>query len=148
VRWTSREQWSPEGRSGEARSSWDAVRVPWRIATDLIWFSAPEAQRVLSACLEPFVRAQRGRSPGMAVEYSLASEVLSGDDHPLANAMYAFALSSNSDRDRLLSRVRARVVEAPGGLFFGEADRYYINSLAYLPFLVRAGRYTPPSSAR
>jgi len=73
--------------------------------------------------------------------------VLSGDDHPLANAMYAFALSSDRERDRLLARVRARLVETSDGLFFGEADRYYVNSLAYLPFLVRAGRYAPPASA-
>ena len=146
VRWTSREQWSPEGRSAEARSSWDALRVPWRTATDLIWFNAPEAQRVLSVCLAPFVQAQRSDGGGMAAEYSLSGEVLGGDDHPLANAMYAFALSSNRDRDRLLARAQARLVEAPGGLFFGEPDRYYVNSLAYLPFLVRAGRYSPPSS--
>jgi endoglucanase len=45
VRWTSREQWSPEGRAGEPRSGWDAIRVPWRIATDLLWYQAPEAER-------------------------------------------------------------------------------------------------------
>jgi hypothetical protein len=28
--------------------------------------------------------------------------------------------------------------------YFAEADRYYVNSLAYLPFLARAGRHTPP----
>ncbi len=147
VRWTSSGEWSPDGRTTEARSSWDAVRVPWRIATDLLWFKTPEAEHILSECLAPFVRAQRDRRAGMAAEYSLGGDVVSGNDHPLANAMYAFALSSDRDRDRLLARVRRSLVEAPGGLFFGEADRYYVNSLAYLPFLARSGRYPPPSTA-
>jgi hypothetical protein len=43
--------------------------------------------------------------------------------------------------------VQAELVETSGGVFFGDTDRYYVNSLAYLPFLVRAGRYTPPPSA-
>jgi len=66
------------------------------------------------------------------------------EDHPLANAMYAIGASSPADRDRLLGLVRGRVTDAPGGLFFGEPDRYYVNSLAYLPFLVRSGGYSGP----
>jgi endoglucanase len=147
IRWTSRAQWSPEGRDGPPRSGWDAIRVPWRIATDLIWFDAPEARQLLATCLAPFVQAQQARSAGMAAEYALNGGAVSDRDHPLANAMYSFALSSKRDRDRLLQRVRGRLVEGPGGLFFADADRYYVNSLAYLPFLVRAGGYAPPASA-
>ena len=143
VRWHSADDWAPEGRDG-ARSSWDAVRVPWRVATDLLWFDEPRARSVLGRCLESFVRQRTDVGRGMAVEHSLTGEVLGADDHPLANALFAFALTSPRERDALLERVRAQLVVGEAGLFFGEPDRYYVNSLAYLPFLARAGRYLPP----
>ena len=58
--------------------------------------------------------------------------------------MFAFALSEPRERDRLLARVQGQLVTGSDGLFFGDADRYYVNSLAYLPYLARAGRYLPP----
>jgi endoglucanase len=144
VRWWSSNRWSPEGPDG-GRSSWDAVRVPWRVATDLMWFDEPRARRVLSRCLEPFVRQHIQPGEGLAVERSLSGGVLGADDHPLANALFAFALSEPRQRDQLLARVQRQLVIAPDGLYFGDADRYYVNSLAYLPFLARAGRYQPPA---
>ena len=144
VRWWSPDRWSAEGADG-GRSSWDAVRVPWRVATDLMWFDEPRARTFLSRCLEPFVRQHTQAGDGLAVERSLTGDVLGADDHPLANAMFAFALSEPRERDRLLAHVREQVVTGAGGLFFGDADRYYVNSLAYLPYLARAGRYLPPS---
>jgi endoglucanase len=145
VRWWSADRWLPEGADG-GRSSWDAVRVPWRVATDLLWFREPRAGAFLSRCLEPFVRQHLEAGAGLAVERSLNGGVLGADDHPLANTLFAFALSTPRERDRLLARVEGQLVTASGGLFFGDADRYYVNSLAYLPYLARAGRYLPPAS--
>ena len=144
VRWWSADRWSAEGAGG-GRSSWDAVRVPWRVATDWMWFGEPRARNFLSRCLEPFVRRHTQAGEGLAVERSLTGGVLGANDHPLANAMFAFALSEPRERDELLARVQGQVVTGPDGLFFGDADRYYVNSLAYLPYLARAGRYLPPS---
>ncbi len=143
VRWWSADRWSPEGADG-GRSSWDAVRVPWRVATDLVWFGEARAGTFLSRCLEPYVRRHLNAGQGLAVERSLTGGVLGADDHPLANAMFAFALSEPRERDRLLARVQGQLVTGSDGLFFGDADRYYVNSLAYLPYLARAGRYLPP----
>ena len=44
----------------------------------------------------------------------------------------------------LFKQVLPQMMADHSGAFFGEPDRYYVNSLAYLPFLARAGRYTPP----
>jgi endoglucanase len=148
VRWWSAERWSAEGTDG-GRSSWDAVRVPWRVATDLMWFGEPRAGTFLSRCAEPLVRQHLNAGQGLAVERSLTGDVIAADDHPLANALFAFALSDPRDRDRLLARAQGQLVTASGGVFFGDSDRYYVNSLAYLPYLARAGRYVPPEmSAR
>ena len=67
---------------------------------------------------------------------------LARPDHPLSNAMFAFALPGADERDRLLASVRPL---PPDQAFFGDADRYYVNSLAYLPFLARAGKYVKPA---
>jgi hypothetical protein len=65
-------------------------------------------------------------------------------EHPLANAMFSFVLESAADRDRLLARILPAIEVRGSRAYFAEADRYYVNSLAYLPFLARAGRHTPP----
>lgn len=147
VRWLSVDDWAVDGLDDGPRSSWDAVRVPWRVATDLLWFDEPRARRFLERCVEPFVREQISGGRGLAVEYSLTGQVLGADDHPLANALFAFALSNTTERNALLERVERRVVKGAAGAFFGEPHRYYVNSLAYLPFLVRAGGYDAPGSA-
>ena len=60
------------------------------------------------------------------------------------NALFSFSFDLPAERDALLARVRPHLVQQGGDVFIGEADRYYVNSLAYLPFLARAGRYTAP----
>ena len=142
IRWHGKSRWEPEG--ADATSSWDAIRIPWRVATDFLWFRTPRAQRFLTRCVDPVIDQARRTGRGLTVERSLDGRPTGAEDHPLANAMYAFGASSRADRDRLLGLVRDRVTDSEGGLFFGETDRYYVNSLAYLPFLVRSGGYSRP----
>ena len=127
VRWDSREAWTADGGASGAKSSWDAVRIPWRVATDAMWFGAPEAKRVLADCLVPFMRAELTRGHGMAMEHALDGTVLAFDNHPLSNAMYAFAFAGAADRDRLLARIHPQAVQSGRGFVFGEPDRYYVE---------------------
>lgn len=143
IRWETRAAWAPEGNS--ARSSWDAIRVPWRVATDLLWFASPPARAWLSTCAEPFVERARHGAP-LPVEHELDGRAVGTDDHPLAHAMFAFAASRASDRRLLLDRLRRRLVSRPEGLYFGEVDRYYVNSLAYLPFAAATGHMPRPAT--
>jgi hypothetical protein len=138
IRWQSASEWTLRDNR-EPVSSWDAVRVPWRIGTDRLWFHTRAAQSFVDVCLEPLVKKQR---PALAVELTAKGDVGGGRDHPLANAMYWFALSNAADRDRLIDHVKQQAVWAGGpSVSFGDGRHYYVDSLAYLPFLARTGRY-------
>lgn len=141
IRWHTATRWTVE-RRGDVVSGWDAVRVPWRVASDARWFRDSRARRVLGTCFAPFVRARA--TGGVAVEHDQDGRVQGAADHPLANALAALAAPTDALRDALLRRVESAVVRGSEGAYFGEADRYYVNSLAYLPFLARAGLDTRP----
>lgn len=144
VQWQSARVWRPRD-DVQAMSSWDAVRVPWRVGTDWLWFQAPEAFRFATRCLQPLVDRQLARHGGMAVEVSLSGEALGAIDHPLANAMFSFAVLDAERQSRLMQRILAKTAgRSPEGLFFDHPRGYYVNSLSYLPFLARAGSYLPP----
>jgi endoglucanase len=142
IRWWSAERWTAESRGADS-TGWDAVRVPWRIGTDWLWFQHPRARAYLDRCVQPVVKRRLEAGHGMTM--SLGESGTAGEsEHPLANAMFSFALESAADRDLLLSRLRPAIVVDGSRAYFAEADRYYVNSLAYLPFLARAGRHTTP----
>jgi endoglucanase len=141
VRWHGAARWAAAPR-GTVVSGWDAVRVPWRIASDARWFKSPRARAVMRDCLTPFVRDRL--ASGIAVEHHQDGRVAGAPDHPLANALLSWAAPDTAARDRLLARVEARLIRDSRGAYFGERDRYYVNSLAYLPFLMRAGRDIRP----
>lgn len=147
IQWRSANDWRPRD-DGRAPSSWDAVRVPWRVGTDWLWFKPPQAVAFVSRCLEPLVERQMSVHGGMAAELSLSGEALGATDHPLANAMFAFAVLDDDRQQRLMERTLARSAGTSGDrLFFEDPQSYYVNALAYLPFLARAGWYLPPRAA-
>lgn len=144
IQWRSADDWRPRD-DGRAPSSWDAVRVPWRVGTDWLWFKHPQALAFVGRCLEPLVDRQLSVHGGMAVELSLSGEALGAIDHPLANAMFAFAVPNDDRQYRLMERTLASSAgTSRDQLFFEDPRSYYVNALAYLPFLARAGRYLPP----
>ena len=144
IRWWSSERWTIERRS-EGSEGWDAVRVPWRVGTDWLWFQNSRARAYLDRCVQPLVEVRLAAGTGLPVEFGREEGTAAGAaEHPLANALFSFALAAPMDRDRLLARLLPQVVVQGGSAFFAEPDRYYVNSLAYLPFLARAGRYTAP----
>jgi hypothetical protein len=119
--------------------------VPWRVGTDWLWFRDPRARAYLDRCVQPLVKRRLEAGLGIPVELDgQASASSDPAEHPLANALFSFALEAPGDRDRLLARALPQMMADRSGAFFAEPDRYYVNSLAYLPFLARAGRYTPP----
>lgn len=143
VRWWSDTHWTPEGTA--ARAGWDAVRVPWRVASDRAWFGDPRADVLLDRLTDTILRPYLDEERGLPIEWSLDGEPLDAADHPLSLALFALAPHDLDLRDRIMTRLDARLFVRGSGIYFGDADSNYVNSLAYLPYLVRAGRYRPPS---
>ncbi len=142
IRWRSAEGWAP--RDETTKSGWDAVRVAWRVGSDAAWFPTGESAGWVSRCLSPGVRTALDSGSNLPVERDLDGRD-AGPGHPLAAAMAAFAMPPGRDRDRLLDVAAASLRPHPGRqLFFESTDRYYVNSLAWLPFALRAGRYRAP----
>jgi endoglucanase len=140
IQWTSASNWTM-WRERPPVSSWDAVRVPWRVGTDQLWFHTPTATAFIGACLAPLA----ARAPSaLGVELASDGAVIGAPDHPLANAMYSFAREPTAERDRLLDHISQQARwSGDGSMSFGDGRHYYVDSLAYLPFLARRGRYTP-----
>lgn len=143
VRWWSGARWMPEGTA--ARTSRDAVRMVWRVATDRAWSGDPRAAVLLDRLTDTILRPYVDEGRGLPVDWSLDGEPLDTADHPLSLALFALAPHDVDLRDRMMTRLDARVFVRGDGLYFGDADTHDVNSLAYLPYLVRAGRYRPPS---
>ena len=146
IRWWSRDRWEVERHDNGSSSGWDAVRVPWRVGTDWQWFHEPRARAYLDRCVKPVALRRMESGLGVPVEMDerAASGTEAAPEHPLANALFSFAFDRPAERDALLARVLPRLVWHGRDLFIGEPDRYYVNSLGYLPFLARAGRFAAP----
>ena len=110
IRWWSSERWTIERRS-EDSAGWDAVRVPWRVGTDWLWFQNPRARAYLDRCVQPIVERRLDAGTGIPVEPGWEESTSGGAaEHPLANALFSFALEAPVDRDRLLARLLPAVV--------------------------------------
>ena len=142
IRWWSDERWTAESRGADS-TGWDAVRVPWRVGTDWLWFQHPRSRAYLDRCVQPVIKRRLEAGHGMTVRPAESGDA-GESEHPLANAMFSFALQSAADRDRLLARLLPAIELKGSRAYFAEPNRYYVNSLAYLPFLARAGRYQAP----
>lgn len=113
--------------------SYDALRLPWRVALDWLWFNDPRARAALQGLdgvQQAYVRDGR-----LAAAYKT-------DGTPAANyeslAMYAGALGStmfSNDRtvpyqmyaEKLLSTYR----ETPQGAYWGDPNNYYDQNWAW-----------------
>jgi endoglucanase len=113
--------------------SYDASRLPWRLAVDWLWFTEPRAQAALTALELPRRElAEKGR---LMAAYGL-------DGAPTVDyealSMYAGALGSllvDSDRDRVhrvfAEQILRHYVDGPTGAHWGDPQNYYDQNWAW-----------------
>lgn len=118
------------------RFGWDAVRTPWRLGMDALWFGEDRARRYL-ARLSGFYAGEWRRLDGrFFAEYSYEGRPIVEYEHTASYAMSLAALVVTDSpilegvRDRLRSRFndKAQLFEA--------TDDYYANSLALLGLIL------------
>lgn len=102
---------------------WDAVRIPLRIAADYYLYGDSRALGVLRLFSAYFEKEYSDEESGRPYENAL-----------FYSAAYAATEAAGSPASaELFQRLRKCIQKDRDGLFFNDADDYYINSISWLP---------------
>ena len=83
----------------ETQFGWEAVRLPWRLALDHLWFSEPRAAQILGQNFCPFSR-KSGKSRGkLAAVYDFDGAPAADYESPVLYAGVLAAALAAGDRD-------------------------------------------------
>jgi endoglucanase len=130
----------------DSQYGWEAVRLPWRLALDRLWFGEERAARLLRAQFLPFFKMEwtvRGKLPAL---YRLDGGPLVTYTSPVLYAGVLAAALAAGDQDfarTLAGRIRASYREAGDAAYFAEADNYYANNWAWLGLALYQGWVRP-----
>jgi len=118
------------------RFGWDAVRTPWRLGMDALWFGEKRARRYLARLSEFYAAEWRRLDGRFFAEYSYEGRPVVEYEHTASYAMSLAALVVVDSpilqgvRDRLHGRFNSQAQ------LFEETDDYYANSLALLGLIL------------
>ena len=115
--------------------TWDAVRMPWRVALDVLWGKEDCGVGYVRDIANFFEREWKLRGERFFLEYNLEGMPLTSEEHIAAYAMVLPALQSihsplTSD---VLHKVQRLFHE--DGRYFQDSEDYYQNSLGLLSLL-------------
>ncbi len=125
---------------------WEAVRLPWRLALDGLWFGQERSRRGLRETLVPFFRQRWVAGRGLVAVYSYQGLPVVDYESPVIYAGVAAAALAAEDGE-LARRAAARIAgfyreEAPGG-YFHRPDDYYGNNWAWFGLATFRGWVRP-----
>jgi endo-1,4-beta-D-glucanase Y len=126
---------------------WEAVRTPFRVALDGLWFKSPQAVRLLKDKFLPFFRRQwQAHHKLMAVYRYDGISAVDYESPVLYTGVLAGALAAG-DKDfaremalKILSFYRG---EGSRTTYFEAPDNYYANNWAWLGLALYAGWIEP-----
>jgi endoglucanase len=128
---------------------WEAVRVPFRVALDGLWFKEPQAARLLKDKFLPFFKAQwQARHRLMAVYHYDGTSAVDYESPVLYAGVLAGALAAG-DRDfarEMALKILSFYREDSGQAYFEAPDNYYANNWAWLGLALYAGWAEPGKS--
>ena len=126
----------------DTRFGWEAVRLPFRVALDGLWFGEPGAARLLKDKFLPFFKGQwqaHGRLP--AVYNFDGSPAVDYESPVLYAGVLAGALAAG-DRDfahQMSLKILSFYHEDGDRAYFEAPDHYYANNWAWLGLALYAG---------
>ncbi|MCL4501708.1 MAG: glycosyl hydrolase family 8 [Deltaproteobacteria bacterium] len=130
----------------ETRFGWEAVRLPWRLALDHLWFKEPLAAQILGQKFLPFFRQEwqsRGKLPAL---YNFAGTLAADYESPVLYAGVLAAALVAEDRDfarQMAEKIFSFYHEKDGRAYFVSPDNYYANNWAWLGLALYAGWVKP-----
>lgn len=121
-----------EGKS--AAFGWEAVRVPFRVGLDFIWFKSDDAKRFFESGLAQFVEKEWREKKAVFCEYDYNGACRNEYENPAFYSAYYFAACSGKSKyaQVFLNATRAYLEKEDGNWYYESDKEYYVNSLAWL----------------
>ncbi len=122
---------------------WEAVRLPWRVALDRLWFEDERAVRLLGHAFLPFFKREWRARGNLAAIYSYEGRPLVDYDSPVIYAGVLAAALAAGDRqfaEEMALKILSFYIENGGEAFFVSRDNYYANNWAWFGLALYAGR--------
>jgi endoglucanase len=126
----------------DTRFGWEAVRLPFRVALDGLWFQEPRAAQLLTKKFLPWFKSQwQARARLVAVYNFDGSPAVDYESPVLYAGVLAGALAAG-DRDfahQMALKILSFYHEDSGRAYFEAPDHYYANNWAWLGLALYAG---------
>ncbi len=126
----------------DALFGWEAVRLPWRLALDSLWFQEERATRLLARLVLPFFKKEWQARGGLAAVYSYGGEPQVSYESPVLYAAVLAAALAAGDRPfarQMAGKILSFYREEGEHAYFAAPDNYYANNWAWLGLALYAG---------
>jgi endoglucanase len=130
----------------DTRFGWEAVRVPFRVALDALWFKEPQAARLLEKKFLPFFKTQWQAHHRLAAVYKYDGTLAVDYESPVLYAGVLAAALAAGDKGfarEMALKILSFYREDRGQAYFETPDNYYANNWAWLGLALYAGWVKP-----
>ncbi|MEW6388133.1 MAG: glycosyl hydrolase family 8 [Thermodesulfobacteriota bacterium] len=121
---------------------WEALRLPWRVALDSLWFGEKEAAALLAQQFLPFIKKTWQSQGRLAAIYSYTGKPLATYESPVIYAGVLAAALAAKDQDfarQMAGKILSFYQEKDHQSYFATPDNYYANNWAWLGLALYAG---------
>jgi endo-1,4-beta-D-glucanase Y len=130
----------------DTRFGWEAVRLPFRVALDVIWFKEPRAVALLAGEFLPFFKSQWRAHGRLAAVYTLDGAPAVDYESPVIYAGVLAGALAAGDRDfarQMALKILSFYHEKGDRAYFEAPGHYYANNWAWLGLALYAGWARP-----
>jgi endoglucanase len=121
---------------------WEALRLPWRLALDSLWFGDKDAASLLAQQFLPFCKKTRQTQGRLAAVYTYEGKPRATYESPVIYAGVLAAALAAQDRDfarQMAGKILSFYQEKDHLAYFVTPDNYYANNWAWLGLAMYAG---------
>jgi len=121
---------------------WEAVRLPWRLALDAMWFKEENASRLLAQNFLPFIKREWQARGRLFAIYAYDGSPRVDYESPVMYAGVLAAAQATGDQDLarlMVEKILSFYREKDGQSYFEDPDNYYAQNWAWLGLAMYAG---------
>ncbi|MDP2047191.1 MAG: glycosyl hydrolase family 8 [Deltaproteobacteria bacterium] len=126
----------------DTRFGWEAVRLPYRLALDGLWFKEPRAAQLLAGKFLPFFKSQWQAHGRLLAVYNFDGSPAVDYESPVLYAGVLAGALAAGDREfahQMALKILSFYHEDGDRAYFEAPDHYYANNWAWLGLALYAG---------